>query len=122
MPGCRLSVVLAIDAAYAEFVNRNDYEAGVRLVDRVRHVVMLRTFSKIYALGRLAARLGLLPAGNCGCAEPGARAVQCYRRRRSPPVWRRLRMSRPAAGDAARSSTHWLPWFSERLRSSGLSH
>src|SRR5207245_3795596 len=50
------SVVLAIDAAYAEFVNRNDYEAGVALVDRADNVVMLRTFSKIYALAGL--RLG----------------------------------------------------------------
>src|SRR6516164_7901193 len=50
------SVVLAIDAAYAEFVNRNDYEAGAALVDRADNVVMLRTFSKIYALAGL--RLG----------------------------------------------------------------
>src|SRR5580704_10116020 len=49
-------VVLAIDAAYAEFVNRNDYEAGVALVDRADNVVMLRTFSKVYALAGL--RLG----------------------------------------------------------------
>src|SRR5207244_3140566 len=49
-------VVLAIDAAYAEFVNRNDYDAGTALVDRAENVVMLRTFSKIYALAGL--RLG----------------------------------------------------------------
>ena len=35
-------VVLAIDAAYAEFVNRNDYEPGVALVNRAENVVMLR--------------------------------------------------------------------------------
>ena len=50
------NVVLAIDAAYAEFVNRNDYEPGVALVNRASNVVMLRTFSKIYALAGL--RLG----------------------------------------------------------------
>src|ERR1700730_7965228 len=50
------SVLLAIDAAYAEFVNRNDYRPGVGLVDRAENVVMLRTFSKIYALAGL--RLG----------------------------------------------------------------
>ena len=49
-------VVLAIDAAYAEFVNRNDYEPGIALVNRADNVVMLRTFSKIYALAGL--RLG----------------------------------------------------------------
>ena len=56
MPGCRPSSLLAIDAAYAEFVNRNDYEPGIALVDRAENVVMLRTFSKIYALAGL--RLG----------------------------------------------------------------
>jgi histidinol-phosphate aminotransferase len=50
------NVVLAIDAAYAEFVNRNDYEPGIALVNRAENVVMLRTFSKIYALAGL--RLG----------------------------------------------------------------
>src|ERR1700746_1807156 len=50
------SVLLAIDAAYAEFVNRNDYEPGIALVNRADNVVMLRTFSKIYALAGL--RLG----------------------------------------------------------------
>ena len=73
------SVVLAIDAAYAEFVNRNDYEAGAALVDQADNVVMLRTFSKIYALAGAAARLGLLPAGNRRRAEPGAQSVQRQR-------------------------------------------
>ena len=50
------SVLLVIDSAYAEFVNRNDYEAGAALVDRADNVVMLRTFSKIHALAGL--RLG----------------------------------------------------------------
>src|ERR1700751_4723593 len=54
--GLPASVLLAIDAAYAEFVNRNDYEPGIALVTRAENVVMLRTFSKIYALGGL--RLG----------------------------------------------------------------
>src|SRR5437763_5613639 len=34
--GLPSNVVLAIDAAYAEFVNRNDYEAGIGLVNRAR--------------------------------------------------------------------------------------
>jgi histidinol-phosphate aminotransferase len=50
------AVVLVIDAAYAEFVQRNDYEPGIELVDAAENVVMTRTFSKIYALAGL--RLG----------------------------------------------------------------
>lgn len=49
------SVLLVIDAAYAEYVRRNDYEAGVELVAGNENVVMTRTFSKI---GLGGARLG----------------------------------------------------------------
>ena len=49
-------VLLAIDAAYAEFVTRDDYAPGIALVDGGDNVVMTRTFSKIFAMGGL--RLG----------------------------------------------------------------
>ncbi len=49
-------VVLVLDAAYAEYVRRNDYEAGIELVANTANVVMTRTFSKIYGLAGL--RLG----------------------------------------------------------------
>ena len=57
------NVLLVIDAAYAEYVSRNDYESGVELVDQFENVVMTRTFSKIYGMGGL--RLGWMygPAG-----------------------------------------------------------
>lgn len=47
------SVVLVLDAAYAEYVRRNDYEAGIELVSANRNVVMTRTFSKIHGLAAL---------------------------------------------------------------------
>jgi histidinol-phosphate aminotransferase len=49
-------VVLVMDAAYAEFVRNNDYEAGVELASESSNVVMTRTFSKIHGLASL--RLG----------------------------------------------------------------
>lgn len=49
-------VVLVLDAAYAEYVRRNDYEAGIELVSTCDNVLMTRTFSKIYGLA--GARLG----------------------------------------------------------------
>ena len=51
-------VLLVIDAAYAEYVKRNDYESGIELVATSENVVMTRTFSKIYGLAGL--RLGWL--------------------------------------------------------------
>ncbi|HEX4081158.1 MAG TPA: histidinol-phosphate transaminase [Rhizomicrobium sp.] len=47
------STLLVIDAAYAEYVRRDDYEAGAELVTRFDNVVMTRTFSKIYGLAGL---------------------------------------------------------------------
>ncbi len=60
LPG---SVLLVLDAAYAEYVRRNDYEAGIELVATSENVVMTRTFSKIHGLAAL--RLGWCygPAG-----------------------------------------------------------
>jgi histidinol-phosphate aminotransferase len=112
------SVLLAIDAAYAEFVNRNDYEPGVALVDRADNVVMLRTFSKIYALAGL--RLGW-----AYCPPAVADALN---RVRSPF---NVGAAAQAAGIAAIEDVealnlarahnhHWQPWLSQRLTALGL--
>lgn len=53
-------VILVLDAAYAEYVRRNDYEAGLELVSANQNVVMTRTFSKIYGLAAL--RIGWMYA------------------------------------------------------------
>jgi len=50
------NVILVLDAAYAEYVRANDYEAGIELVATTPNTVMTRTFSKIYGLAAL--RLG----------------------------------------------------------------
>ena len=54
--GLPANVLLVLDAAYAEYVERNDYEAGIELVATSENVVMCRTFSKIHGLANL--RLG----------------------------------------------------------------
>ncbi|NTE58742.1 histidinol-phosphate transaminase [Agrobacterium tumefaciens] len=46
-------VLLVIDAAYAEYVRRNDYETGLELVSGNPNVVMTRTLSKAYGLAAL---------------------------------------------------------------------
>lgn len=47
------SVILVLDAAYAECVTAEDYKAGAELVERAENVIMTRTFSKMYALAGL---------------------------------------------------------------------
>ena len=49
-------VLLVLDAAYAEYVRRNDYEPGIELASTSENTVMCRTFSKIHGLA--AVRLG----------------------------------------------------------------
>ena len=116
--GLPKNVVLAIDAADAEFVNRNDYDPGIALVNRAENVVMLRTFSKIYALAGL--RLGW-----AYCPPP---IVDVLNRIRGPF---NVSAAALAAGVAAvedvatfeRARAHnerWLTWFSARLRALGL--
>jgi len=51
-------VLLVLDAAYAEYVRRNDYASGIELVSDNDNVVMTRTFSKIHGLAAL--RVGWL--------------------------------------------------------------
>ena len=44
-------VLLVLDAAYAEYVARPDYDPGARLVDATDNTVMTRTFTKVFGLG-----------------------------------------------------------------------
>ena len=50
-----------LDAAYAEFVRRNDYDAGIALALKHDNVVMTRTFSKVYGLAGLRIGWALCP-------------------------------------------------------------
>jgi len=46
-------VLLILDAAYADYVSRNDYEMGIELVATSDNTVMTHTFSKIHGLASL---------------------------------------------------------------------
>jgi histidinol-phosphate aminotransferase len=111
-------VLLVLDAAYAEYVQRNDYEAGIELVATSENVVMCRTFSKIHGLAAL--RLGWLYGP--------AHIVDALNRIRGP-----FNVNAPAiaAGIAAiqdsahveRSrahNAHWLAWLTEEISNLGL--
>ena len=56
-------VLLVLDAAYAEFVDRTDYDAGTLLVDAGESTVMLRTFSKVFGLGGMRVGWAYAPQG-----------------------------------------------------------
>jgi histidinol-phosphate aminotransferase len=60
--GLSESVLLVLDAAYAEYVRANDYESGIELVATTENTVMTRTFSKIYGLASLRVGWAYSPA------------------------------------------------------------
>ncbi len=49
--GLPQDVLLVLDAAYAEYVDQPDYDAGAKMVDEGENTVMLRTFSKVFGMG-----------------------------------------------------------------------
>ncbi len=51
--GLPSNVLLVLDAAYSDYVSRNDYECGIELVATTDNTVMTQTFSKIYGLASL---------------------------------------------------------------------
>src|SRR5262249_49353572 len=112
------NVLLVIDAAYAEYVRRNDYEAGIELVATSENVVMCRTFSQIHGLAAL--RLGWMFAP--------AQVVDAINRIRGP-----FNVTGPAiaAGIAAiedvehqersrEHNTRWLDWLTHEIGKLGL--
>ena len=111
-------VLFVVDAAYAEYVSRNDYTAGIELAHKHDNAVMLRTFSKIYGLAAL--RVGW-------CYAPQA-VCDVLHRTRGP-----FNVNAPAQAAAVaavedvahvdQSRTHndlWLPWFTEQVQQLGL--
>jgi histidinol-phosphate aminotransferase len=115
LPG---NVLLVIDAAYSEYVRRNDYEAGLELVATTSNTVMTRTFSKIYGLAAL----------RLGWAYCPADIADVLNRVRGP-----FNVNAPAlaAGVAALAdrahvehavahNDKWLPWVTAEIGKLGL--
>src|SRR5580658_8468993 len=111
-------VLLVLDAAYADYVRRNDYESGIELVATSDNVVMTRTFSKIHGLAAL--RLGWMFGP--------AHVIAAVNRIRGP-----FNVNAPAiaAGIAAiedhehqqrarEHNTRWLAWLAQEIGQLGL--
>jgi histidinol-phosphate aminotransferase len=116
--GLSPETLLILDAAYAEYVRRNDYDPGLALAGKHNNVVMTRTFSKIYGLAGLRIGWAL-------CPPPVADVLN---RIRMP-----FNVSIPAqqAGAAAlrdhdhlvRAVEHnerWRAWLTDAIRATGL--
>ena len=111
-------VLLVLDAAYAEYVQANDYSSGLELAATADNVVMTRTFSKIHGLAAL--RIGW-------CYAP-LEVCDALNRVRAP-----FNVNGPAlaAGVAAirdtghvdravAHNTRWLDWLTQEIGRLGL--
>ncbi|VAW16838.1 Biosynthetic Aromatic amino acid aminotransferase beta @ Histidinol-phosphate aminotransferase [hydrothermal vent metagenome] len=116
--GLPSDVLLVIDAAYAEYVRANDYEAGIELVSSYENVVMTRTFSKIYGLAGLRVGWAYCPAAVAGVLN----------RVRGPFNVTAPALAAAAAAmrdgdflDKARDHNEtWRPWLEAALRDLGF--
>jgi histidinol-phosphate aminotransferase len=111
-------VLLVLDAAYSDYVSRNDYEFGIELVATTENTVVTHTFSKIHGLASL--RIGWMFGP--------AHIVDAVNRIRGP-----FNVSTPAmlAAVAAIEDTahvqmskahteHWRNWLTEEIGKLGL--
>lgn len=112
-------VLLVLDSAYAEYLADPAYDAGLHHVtEHPGRVVVLRTFSKLYALAGL--RVGWMHA------DPGT--IDLLRRARL--IFPVTAASEAAAIVALSDSEHvrrsvehnakWLPWLSKELSALGI--
>ena len=114
----REDILLVIDAAYAEYVSRNDYSEGFALAAETENTLVLRTFSKIHGLAGLRVGWGygapaLIEAlhkvrgafnvGSVSQAAATAAILDTHHERR-----------------ARDHNDRWLPWLSGELMAIGL--
>jgi histidinol-phosphate aminotransferase len=112
------NVLLVIDAAYADYVSRNDYESGIELVATTENTVMCRTFSKIHGLAAL----------RVGWVYGPAHVIDAVNRIRGPfnvstPAMLAAAASLTDANHVERARDHnakWLAWLTEEIGKLGL--
>ncbi len=116
--GLPAHVVLVLDAAYSDFVSRNDYQSGIELVATTDNTVMTHTFSKIHGLAAL----------RVGWMFGPANIVDAVNRIRGPfnvstPAMLAAAASIEDAGFLSHARSHnetWRAWLTEEIGKLGL--
>ena len=114
----RDDILLVIDSAYAEFVTRNDYSSGAELVEAADNVVMLRTFSKLYAMAGM----------RLGWAYAPRHVADAMHVVKQPFGANRVAVAAATAAvqdtdfvaRAVEHNSQWMPWTAEKLSDMGL--
>ncbi len=116
--GLPASALLIVDAAYAEYVGKNDYDAGFEMVEDFDNVVLTRTFSKVYGLASL----------RVGWAYCPQHVAETLHRVRLPfnvnIVGQRAAIAaledRAHTDQSIRHNEKWRDWLTKNIRSLGL--
>jgi len=111
-------VVLVLDAAYSDFVARNDYQTGIELVATTDNTVVTHTFSKIHGLAAL----------RVGWMFGPANIVDAVNRIRGPfnvstPAMAAAAASIEDAGFLSHARAHnetWRAWLTDEIGKLGL--
>jgi histidinol-phosphate aminotransferase len=116
--GLPASALLVVDAAYAEYVGKSDYDSGFEMAESFDNVVLTRTFSKVYGLASLR-------AGWAYCPD---HVAQTLNRVRLPfnvnIVAQRAAIAaledRAHTDRSVRHNETWRDWLTTNIRSLGL--
>jgi histidinol-phosphate aminotransferase len=111
-------VLLVLDAAYSDYVSRNDYEMGIELVATSENTVLTHTFSKIHGLAAL----------RVGWMFGPAHIVDAVNRIRGPfnvsvPAMRAAAAAIEDTAHLEMSKAHtekWRNWLTEEIQKLGL--
>jgi histidinol-phosphate aminotransferase len=116
--GLPKNVLLVIDAAYAEYVRKNDYEPGIEMVANFSNVVMTRTFSKIYALAGLRVGWAYCPAAVADALNRvrGPFNVSVPAQKTAVAALK----DRAHLDAAAAHNDKWRTWLIDEIRKTGL--
>lgn len=116
--GLRSDILLVLDGAYAEYVQADDYDAGITLARNESNVLMTRTFSKAYGLAGLRVGWGYA-AGNI---------IETLNKVRSPFNVSGVAQSAAIAAlkderflrSSVEHNKKWLPWLLENINNAGF--
>ena len=115
--GLRGDILLVLDGAYAEYVQADDYDAGIELARNESNVLMTRTFSKAYGLAGLRVGWGYA-AGDI---------LETLNKVRSPFNVSGVAQSAAIAAlkderflqSSIEHNNKWLPWLLENINNAG---
>jgi histidinol-phosphate aminotransferase len=116
--GLPASVLLVVDSAYAEYVDRNDYDDGASLVRSADNVVMTRTFSKAFGLAGLRVGWAYCPdhvADTLNRVRGPFNVNVAAHRAAVAALEDRAHLER-----AVRHNATWRAWLTKEIRALGL--